>query len=86
MRLEIYNWFLFCLDKAEFEGKSVLEVGSLNVNGNLGLIAKKFGPMLYIGIDSQKGDGVDRVISLENFAKEKQVIRCGNLYGSFGAR
>ncbi len=74
MRLEIYNWFLSAFDKAEFEGKTVLEVGSLNVNGTLGLIVKKFSPKVYIGIDSQKGNGVDRIISLEDFAKEKQVF------------
>lgn len=47
-------------------GKRVLEVGSRNVNGSIrGHFA---GATRYFGIDVEAGEGVDRVISVEDYA------------------
>ncbi len=44
-----------------FEGKSVLEVGSMDVNGS---VRMHFIPSFYVGIDLGEGDGVDVVCSI----------------------
>jgi len=49
------------LARKEVEGKSVLEVGSLNVNGSTRRIVEGLGPCSYIGVDIQMGPGVDEI-------------------------
>lgn len=49
------------LSKELIRGKSVLEVGSLNVNGSLRQIIESFHPSSYIGFDICEGAGVDVV-------------------------
>jgi len=49
------------LTRKEVEGNSVLEVGSLNVNGSVRPIVQAFGPSSYIGVDIQIGAGVDEI-------------------------
>lgn len=45
----------------------VLEIGSLNINGS---IRQYFNDAIeYIGIDLQKGDGVDRIMNAHNISK-----------------
>jgi len=62
------------LSKEDIQGKRVLEIGSYNVNGSLrdGVMAHK--PTEYIGVDIEKGPGVDLVCSsdsiLRRFGKE----------------
>ena len=50
----------------EIENKLILEVGSYNVNGSLRLLIESYCPLEYIGVDIEKGPGVD--------------ILCYNLY------
>jgi SAM-dependent methyltransferase len=49
------------LTAAEVRGKSVLEVGSMNVNGSLRGHVLSLGPTSYLGVDFMAGPGVDVV-------------------------
>ena len=47
-------------------GKSVIEVGSFDFNGSLRPIVEAFNPKLYIGVDIQRGAGVDEICNAED--------------------
>ncbi len=49
------------LKEEDVRGKSVIEVGSFDLNGSLRPIAKAFHPSSYIGVDLQMGPGVDKI-------------------------
>ena len=49
------------IDEKEVRGKSVIEVGSLNINGSARPIVEAFGPGCYVGVDIQMGPGVDEI-------------------------
>lgn len=49
------------LGKENVAGKTVLEVGSMNVNGGLRELIESLGPAAYTGIDIAPGKGVDAV-------------------------
>ena len=55
--------------------KSIIEIGSLDVNGSLRPILEAMGPKEYIGVDIQKGPGVDVICKAEDlinhFGKER---------------
>ena len=56
----------FCTDvirKEDVEGKSVLEVGSANVNGSVRPQIEAMGPQSYTGVDLAPGPGVDVVLA-----------------------
>lgn len=42
-------------------GKAVIEVGSLNVNGSIRSVVEPFQPRSYLGVDLELGPGVDQV-------------------------
>jgi SAM-dependent methyltransferase len=56
------------LTRGEVEGKSVLEVGSLNVNGSVRPIVEDLGPSSYVGVDIQEGLGVDEICNANDLA------------------
>ena len=58
------------LKPAEIEGKRVLEIGSIDVNGTLRPVIESWGPAQYVGIDVVEGPGVDRVCRAENMVSE----------------
>jgi SAM-dependent methyltransferase len=69
------------LSKEEVAGKRVLEIGSYNVNGSLRQIVKSWYPAEYIGVDIEKGPGVDVICKGEDllrvFGKESfDIILC----------
>jgi hypothetical protein len=47
------------LTAAEIHGRSVIEVGALDVNGSVRGIVEALHPARYIGVDMQAGPGVD---------------------------
>ena len=53
------------LTEAEIRSKSVLEVGSRNVNGSLRSRLESFVPASYVGVDIFPGDGVDIICNAE---------------------
>ena len=54
------------LQQPEIQGKKIIEVGSLNVNGTLRPLIESFKPKLYVGTDIVKGRGVDVVCRAED--------------------
>jgi SAM-dependent methyltransferase len=52
--------------KEEVEGKRVIEVGSLDINGSLRSIIGKLNPAEYIGVDITEGQGVDIICYAED--------------------
>lgn len=54
----------------EISGKSVLEVGSYNVNGTPREVLEPMKPASYMGIDFQMGPCVDRVVSVDWLVQE----------------
>jgi SAM-dependent methyltransferase len=58
------------LSREDVQGKSILEVGSLDVNGSLRSIAEEFNPGSYIGVDFQMGPGVDMVCDANNLIEK----------------
>jgi SAM-dependent methyltransferase len=51
-------------------GRSILEVGALDVNGSLRSIAERFGPSRYVGVDLYEGPGVDRICDAHDLLHE----------------
>ncbi len=54
----------------DIRGRSVIEVGALDVNGSLRPVVEFFGPSSYIGVDIAMGRGVDKICKIENLIKE----------------
>lgn len=54
------------LTASDVRGRSVLEVGSRNVNGSLRWHVERLGPASYVGVDITDGPGVDQVCAVES--------------------
>jgi Methyltransferase domain len=50
-------------------GKSVLEVGSCDVNGSVRPHIETLGPSIYLGVDAQPGPRVDMVLNCEHLSE-----------------
>jgi SAM-dependent methyltransferase len=59
----------------DVRGRSILEVGSKNINGSVRSVLEPREPSSYVGIDVEPGEGVDRVTSVEQMAFQTEV--CG---------
>jgi hypothetical protein len=60
------------LSRAEVEGKTVLEVGSRQVQGpemSLRPVVEALGPKRYVGVDLYPGPGVDEICPVENLVR-----------------
>jgi SAM-dependent methyltransferase len=57
------------LGENEIRSKSVLEVGSRNMNGSLRSHVEAFGPASYLGVDVFPGPGVDEICDAEQLAE-----------------
>lgn len=73
--IDCIKWAYHNLTKKEVMGKSVLEVGSYDVNGSLRYIVELMEPSEYTGVDVEEGPGVDMVCQAEGltekFGREK---------------
>lgn len=61
MTPSILNFFNRCVYESDIKGKTVVEVGSRNVNGSVRDIIMSLNPESYTGIDSEEGEGADIV-------------------------
>jgi len=63
------------LQAAEVKGRSVIEVGSRDVNGSVGPVVRQFQPASYMGVDAIDGPGVDEICDaselVERFGPER---------------
>ncbi len=59
-----------CLFPADVTNKSIIEVGSLNVNGSVRPIIAALQPSKYIGVDIQPGPGVDCICDANNLVTQ----------------
>jgi SAM-dependent methyltransferase len=83
MHQSVLDFVARTLTPEDVHGKSVLEVGSANVNGSVRPQIEAMGPSSYLGIDLAPGSGVDRAVpgGVEDFqARESApfdlVISC----------
>lgn len=58
------------LTEKEAKGKRIIEVGSYDWNGSLRPIIESWEPAEYIGVDIEKGPGVDVVCDAENLVEK----------------
>jgi SAM-dependent methyltransferase len=74
MHPSVMEWSSAVLDREWLEGASVLECGSLNVNGSVRDIVMERGAASYHGTDMRGGPGVDEVIDAANVTGEYDVV------------
>lgn len=65
MHASAYAFAVAALGPAEVTGRTVIEAGSLNVNGSVRPHVEDLQPSLYIGTDMRAGPGVDMVCAAE---------------------
>jgi SAM-dependent methyltransferase len=65
-RVSVFEFIISEARKEEFEGKSVLEVGSEYVNGSVRpMIVKFFKPATYLGVDAEAGPLANLILPAE---------------------
>jgi hypothetical protein len=69
MHASVYDYVTMALGREEVEGKDVLEVGALDVNGSVRPYVTSLKPRSYIGIDKRKGRRVDLTIAAEELTQ-----------------
>ena len=60
------------LKEEEIQGKTVIEVGSMDVNGTLRPLLESFKPKKYVGVDISEGRGVDVICNAEDLLRKFQ--------------
>jgi SAM-dependent methyltransferase len=66
MHTSVSAWVSRVLTRADIAGRTVLEVGSRDVNGSVRAMVEALGPATYVGTDMQSGPGVDQVVRAED--------------------
>jgi len=69
MHASVMDFVERVLPTEKIKGAKVLEVGSHNINGSVRPFIEQYGPEMYIGVDMQKGPGVDLVANCERLVK-----------------
>lgn len=63
---EIQEWAAEVIAPGMIRGRSVLEVGSYDVNGSLRPMVEAMEPSFYLGVDVREGPGVDELARAED--------------------
>jgi SAM-dependent methyltransferase len=58
------------LTPEEVEGRTVLEVGSRDVTGSFRKLIERWHPRSYVGVDIEKGQGVDVICAAEKLVQK----------------
>lgn len=64
----VLAWAAALFTPAIVEDKTVVEVGSYNVNGSVRPYVERYGPTSYLGVDFEKGPGVDLVANVDDLS------------------
>lgn len=70
MHGSVLGYFTTVFKREDIEGKRVLEVGSMDVNGSVRNIVMAHNPKQYLGVDMEEGPSVDGVCSVDNLVNE----------------
>lgn len=70
MHDSVMAWVGEVLTQADIRGRTVLEVGSYNVNGTVRPLVEALEPAEYLGVDMAPGDRVDQVVDATALAEE----------------
>jgi SAM-dependent methyltransferase len=62
-------WVGATLTQADIRGRTVLEVGSYDVNGTVRPLVEALHPASYLGVDQAPGPNVDQVVSAEHLVE-----------------
>jgi hypothetical protein len=69
-RVAVIEFFVESVEREEFEGRRVLDVGSKYVNGSIRpLIERLLSPKEYVGVDTEPGKFVDVVLPTERLVE-----------------
>ena len=69
MHASVYDFVTRALGRDEVEGKRILEVGALDVNGSARPYVTSLKPAEYIGTDRRRGRRVDVVVSADQLVR-----------------
>lgn len=69
MHPSVLAWVETTLTAADVAGKSILEVGSFDVNGSVRPYLESLGPSRYLGVDAGLGPRVDQVVDCEQLVQ-----------------
>lgn len=69
MHPSVLDWVQQTLSAADIAGRSVLEVGSYDVNGSVRPHVESLGPEQYLGVDAGPGPRVDQVVDCEHLVQ-----------------
>lgn len=69
MHASVLQYLRTHIEEKDIREKGVIEVGSYDVNGSPRSIVLSLHPKTYLGIDQQKGPGVDQVVNAGDLAK-----------------
>ena len=58
--------FIRTIPKERIKSKTVIEIGSQDINGTPRTTIEEHNPLIYLGVDIAPGKGVDQVINAEN--------------------
>lgn len=69
MHPSVIEWVRGTLTSGDIAGKTVLEVGSCNVNGSVRHLFEALRPARYLGVDVEDGIDVDQVVDCERLVE-----------------